>query len=165
MDTNRIVLVITCAFSGISIIISALSLVNTKKIANKNEYVNTVTASRERWANSLQSNGSCYLAIVDSIFLQKKGRVKKYEELLKYQYAMAISLHDQKDDIELKDKMQEIQKYIYKFVVSKNSSFSKEELAKVEDLKAEVYQLINSKHREEWKKQRYEVALDKKDKR
>lgn len=58
MDTNRIVLVITCAFSGISIIISALSLVNTKKIANKNEYVNTVTASRERWANSLQSNGS-----------------------------------------------------------------------------------------------------------
>lgn len=94
MDINKIVLVITCAFSGISVIVSFLSLSNTRKIANKNGYINTVTASRERWASSLQSNGSSYLAIVDSIFLQRENRIQKYEELLKYQYAMAISLHD-----------------------------------------------------------------------
>ncbi len=102
MDINKIVLVITCAFSGISVIVSFLSLSNTRKIANKNGYINTVTASRERWASSLQSNGSSYLAIVDSIFLQRENRIQKYEELLKYQYAMAISLHDYDDDKELK---------------------------------------------------------------
>ena len=110
MDINKIVLVITCAFSGISVIVSFLSLSNTRKIANKNGYINTVTASRERWASSLQSNGSSYLAIVDSIFLQRENRIQKYEELLKYQYAMAISLHDYDDDKELKSKMKEIQK-------------------------------------------------------
>ncbi len=41
MDINTIVLVITCAFSGISMIVSVLSLSNTRKIANKNGYINT----------------------------------------------------------------------------------------------------------------------------
>lgn len=159
MDINTIVLVTTCAFSGVSIIVSVLGLVNTKKIASKNEYVNTVTASRERWANSLQSNGSCYLAIVDSIFLQKEDKAQKYEELLKYQYAIAISLHDYDDDKELKEKMRKIQDYIYKFVVSKNSDSSQNELAEIQKLKDEVYWIINRKHREEWRKQKYEVAL------
>ena len=143
MDINKIVLVITCVFSGISVIVSFLSLSNTRKIANKNGYINTVTASRERWASSLQSNGSSYLAIVDSIFLQRENRIQKYEELLKYQYAMAISLH------------------IYKFVASKNSDSLENEIAEVQKLKDEIYLLINRKHQEEWKKQKYEVALEK----
>lgn len=161
MDINKIVLVITCAFSGISVIVSFLSLSNTRKITNKNGYINTVTASRERWASSLQSNGSSYLAIVDSIFLQRENRIQKYEELLKYQYAMAISLHDYDDDKELKSKMKEIQNHIYKFVASKNSDSLENEIAEVQKLKDEIYLLINRKHQEEWKKQKYEVALEK----
>ena len=161
MDINKIVLVITCAFSGISVIVSFLSLSNTRKIANKNGYINTVTASRERWASSLQSNGSSYLAIVDSIFLQRENRIQKYEELLKYQYAMAISLHDYDDDKELKSKMKEIQNHIYKFVASKNSDSLENEIAEVQKLKDEIYLLINRKHQEEWKKQKYEEALEK----
>jgi flagellar basal body-associated protein FliL len=134
MDINKIVLVITCVFSGISVIVSFLSLSNTRKIANKNGYINTVTASRERWASSLQSNGSSYLA---------------------------ISLHDYDDDKELKSKMKEIQNHIYKFVASKNSDSLENEIAEVQKLKDEIYLLINRKHQEEWKKQKYEVALEK----
>ena len=83
----------------------------------------------------MQSNGSSYLAIVDSIFLQRENRIQKYEELLKYQYAMAISLHDYDDDKELKSKMKEIQNHIYKFVASKNSDSLENEIAEVQKLK------------------------------
>ena len=108
----------------------------------------------------MQSNGSSYWAIVDSIFLQRENRIQKYEELLKYQYAMAISLHDYDDDKELKSKMKEIQNHIYKFVASKNSDSLENEIAEVQKLKDEIYLLINRKHQEEWKKQKYEVALE-----
>ena len=62
---------------------------------------------------------------------------------------------------ELKSKMKEIQNHIYKFVASKNSDSLENEIAEVQKLKDEIYLLINRKHQEEWKKQKYEVALEK----
>lgn len=56
--------------------------------------------------------------------------------------------------------MKEIQNHIYKFVASKNSDSLENEIAEVQKLKDEIYLLINRKHQEEWKKQKYEVALE-----
>ena len=68
---------------------------------------------------------------------------------------------DYDDDKELKSKMKEIQNHIYKFVASKNSDSLENEIAEVQKLKDEIYLLINRKHQEEWKKQKYEVTLEK----
>ena len=43
---------------------------------------------------------------------------------------------------------------------STNSDSLENEIAEVQKLKDEIYLLINRKHQEEWKKQKYEVALE-----
>ena len=68
MNISNVILLLTCCFSGISIIISALSLLMTRKIEKDKAYINTITSSREKWADDLQDNGANYLSIVESIF-------------------------------------------------------------------------------------------------
>lgn len=122
MGINNIVLVVTCCFSGISIVVSILDLVLTKKISKNNGYINTITASRSRWADSIQNNGASYLALVDTIFFEK-NILKKYKKLLKYQYAIAISLYNYEDDNRVKNDMQTIQYIVSKYIGLKIRNF------------------------------------------
>jgi hypothetical protein len=157
MGINNIVLVVTCCFSGISIVVSILDLVLTKKISKNNGYINTITASRSRWADSIQNNGASYLALVDTIFFEK-NILKKYKKLLKYQYAIAISLYNYEDDNRVKNDMQTIQYIVSKYIGLKNQKFLDKDIKTIETLKNDIFVILNKKHEWEWKKQKKEVS-------
>ena len=157
MGINNIVLVVTCCFSGISIVVSILDLVLTKKISKNNGYINTITASRSRWADSIRNNGASYLALVDTIFFEK-NILKKYKKLLKYQYAIAISLYNYEDDNRVKNDMQTIQYIVSKYIGLKNQKFLDKDIKTIETLKNDIFVILNKKHEWEWKKQKKEVS-------
>lgn len=157
MGINNIVLVVTCCFSGISIVVSILDLVLTKKISKNNGYINTITASRSRWADSIQNNGASYLALVDTIFFEK-NILKKYKKLLKYQYAIAISLYNYEDDNRVKNDMQTIQYIVSKYIGLNNQKFLDKDIKTIETLKNDIFVILNKKHEWEWKKQKKEVS-------
>ena len=157
MGINNIVLVVTCCFSGISIVVSILDLVLTKKISKNNGYINTITVSRSRWADSIQNNGASYLALVDTIFFEK-NILKKYKKLLKYQYAIAISLYNYEDDNRVKNDMQTIQYIVSKYIGLKNQKFLDKDIKTIETLKNDIFVILNKKHEWEWKKQKKEVS-------
>lgn len=158
MGINNIVLVVTCCFSGISIVVSILDLVLTKKISKNNGYINTITASRSRWSDSIQNNGASYLALVDTIFLEKKHIKKNYKKLLKYQYAIAISLYNYENDNRVKNDMQTIQYIVSKYIGSNNRKFLDKDIKTIETLKNDIFVILNKKHEWEWKKQKKEVS-------
>lgn len=117
MDASDIVLIVTCGFSGISILISILNLKITSNISKSEGYLNTITASRENWMNELRANASSYFSIVDAFFLLSKDNIiSKYEEMLKYQYAITITLYQYPDDIEIKEKMDQIQAILRDYI-------------------------------------------------
>lgn len=157
MGINNIVLVVTCCFSGISIVVSILDLVLTKKISKNNGYINTITASRSRWADSIQNNGASYLALVDTIFFEK-NILKKYKKLLKYQYAIAISLYNYEDDNRVKNDMQTIQYIVSKYIGLNDQKFLDKDIKTIETLKNDIFVILNKKHEWEWKKQKKEVS-------
>lgn len=117
MNISNVILLLTCCFSGISIIISALSLLMTRKIEKDKAYINTITSSREKWADDLQCNGAKYLSIVESIFNTKENLMQKYEELLKYQYLISISVFEWEDDKQILSCMQEMQAIIFNCLI------------------------------------------------
>ena len=157
MGINNIVLVVTCCFSGISIVVSILDLVLTKKISKNNGYINTITASRSRWADSIQNNGASYLALVDTIFFEK-NILKEYKKLLKYQYAIAISLYNYEDDNRVKNDMQTIQYIVSKYIGLNDQKFLDKDIKTIETLKNDIFVILNKKHEWEWKKQKKEVS-------
>lgn len=122
MNISNVILLLTCCFSGISIIISALSLLMTRKIEKDKAYINTITSSREKWADDLQCNGAKYLSIVESIFNTKENLMQKYEELLKYQYLISISVFEWEDDKQILSCMQEMQAIIFNCLIKKNQN-------------------------------------------
>lgn len=158
MDVNKIVLILTCAFSGISLIISALSLVITRKISINQGYQNIITSSRAKWAEGLQSNGSSYLSIIDSILLRDENSIQKYEELLKYQYAITISLFNYDDDREIKESMRKIQAILYEYLTSSDTDNISEKMEEVKRLKEYIFLILNKKYEQEWTKQKFEVG-------
>lgn len=155
MNINNVILLMTSCFSGISIIISALSLLMTRKNEKEKAYINNITASRENWADNLKSNGAQYLAIVDSIFSRKDCFVQKYEELLIYQYSISIAVFDYEDDRQIQIYMQEIQSIIYNSLIIKKSD---PQIEKVNELKDKIFFILKQKYENEWKKKKYEIS-------
>ena len=158
MDASDIVLIITCVFSCISILISILNLKITSNISKSEGYLNAITASRENWMNELRANASSYFSIVDAFFLfSKNNAISKYEEMLKYQYAITISLYQYPDDIEIKEKMDQIQAILRDYINNDVFEVAVEKKEKVNDLNNEIYIIINIKYEAEWNKQKAEV--------
>lgn len=159
MDISSIVLMITCAFSGISIIISVFNLITTKNISQDERYINTITNARKNWEDNIKRDSSCFFSLVDTIFLFPKDKaVDKFEELLKHEYSMEITLYDYADDIEIKRKMQEIQHIIYDYLSTNDVEISADAKAKIDELKSELFVILNKKVEREWNKQKEEVA-------
>lgn len=155
MNISNVILLLTCCFSGISIIISALSLLMTRKIEKDKAYINTITSSREKWADDLQCNGAKYLSIVESIFNTKENLMQKYEELLKYQYLISISVFEWEDDKQILSCMQEMQAIIFNCLILKKS---KPQMDRVCKLKNQIFFIIKQKYKKEWEKKKYEVG-------
>ena len=128
-----------------------------KKISKNNGYINTITASRSRWADSIQNNGASYLALFDTIFFEK-NILKKYKKLLKYQYAIAISLYNYEDDNRVKNDMQTIQYIVSKYIGLNDQKFLDKDIKTIETLKNDIFVILNKKHEWEWKKQKKEVS-------
>lgn len=158
MDASDIVLIVTCVFSGISILISILNLKITSNISKSEGYLNTITASRENWMNELRANASSFFSIVNAFFLlSKDNAISKYEEMLKYQYAITITLYQYPDDIEIKEKMDQIQEILWEYINNDIFEVAVEKKGKVNDLKNEIYIILNMKYEAEWNKQKAEV--------
>lgn len=159
MDISAIVLIVTCIFSGVSIIISIFNLRIIKNIAKSEGYLNIITASRENWTQEIKSNSSNYFSIVDTIFLCTRDSViNKYSEMSKCQYAIEITLYRYSDDLDIKDKMHQIQDIILEYISSNNFEITIEEKEKVKKLKEEIFILLSQKIEHEWYKQKDEVA-------
>jgi hypothetical protein len=157
MEVSDIVLIMTCVFSGISILISIFNLTTIRNISNSEGYINTITASRENWMNELRVNASSYLSVVDVFFvLSKDNAICKYEEMLKYKYAVTITLYQYEDDIEIKEKMDQIQTILWEYI-NNNFEVTVETKRQVNDLNNTIYRIINKKYEFEWNKQKAEV--------
>ena len=157
MNFENIITGVTCAFSSGAVIISVFNLIMTKRLSREHEYIGSVTNTRVKWSDNLQTKGASYLSIVDSIFLEKswKNIKKKYQKMLEYQYAITITLYNYEDDIQLKSSMKQIQKLIYDCIVSK--SYNEDDIQKIKLLKDDVFSILNKKYELEWQKQKYEV--------
>lgn len=123
MNFENIITGVTCAFSSGAVIISVFNLIMTKRLSREREYIGSVTNTRVKWSDNLQTKGASYLSIVDSIFLEKswKNIKKKYQKMLEYQYAITITLYNYEDDIQLKSSMKQIQNLIMKMIYKKLS--------------------------------------------
>ena len=159
MDISSIVLIITCVFSGISIIISIFNLITAKTISKYEQYLGTITNARKNWEESIKNNSSSFFSLVDTIFLFPKAEaVIKFEELLKHKYSIEITLYDYKDDILIKEKMEEIQHIIYDYLTSNDIQISTNSLAIINELKTELFVILYKKVERAWNKQKEEVA-------
>lgn len=159
MDISTIVLIVTCVFSGVSIIISIFNLKIIKSMAKSESYLNIITASRENWTQEIKSNSSNYFSILDTIFLcTHDSAINKYSEMSRCQYAIEITLYRYSDDLDIKDKMHQIQNIVLEYISTDNFEITKEKKEIVKKLKEDIFRLLSIKVEREWYKQKDEVA-------
>ena len=93
MNFENIITGITCAFSSGAVIISVFNLIMTKRLSREREYIGSVTNTRVKWSDNLQTKGASYLSIVDSIFLEKSWKNIKKNIKRCWNISMQLLLH------------------------------------------------------------------------
>ena len=77
--------------------------------------------------------------------------------MLKYQYAITITLYRYSDDMEIKNKMSQIQTILWDYISNDSAENLEVSKEKVQELKNDIYAIMNKKHEDEWNKQKAEV--------
>lgn len=90
-----------------SVIVSIVSLRKSEKIAQRSGYLNTITASRDKWSNSLRESSSLYFTQIARICSGQEDNLEEiYNELTRYHFVIVLLLFEQ--DKEIYDNMNEV---------------------------------------------------------
>lgn len=93
---SAIGMVLTFLASMSATIVSIVSLKYSNKTSKRTGYLNTVTASREKWISSIRENASIYFTQISRICNCKEENSEEiYNELVRYHYAIILHLYKQ----------------------------------------------------------------------
>lgn len=110
---------LTFLASMAAVIVSIISLRCSNKAAKRSGYLNTITASRDRWSNSLRENASLYFTQIARICSGQENNLGDiYNELTHYHFAIILLLFEQ--DKELHDNMSALRNKAFE-IVGQNS--------------------------------------------
>ena len=110
---------LTFCVSTATVIVSAISLICSNKVAKRSGYLSTITASRDKWSNYLRETSSLYFTQIARICGgQEDNLVEIYNELIRYHFAIVMLLSDQ--DKEIHNNMSTVRNMAFEIVDQKN---------------------------------------------
>ena len=81
-------------------IVSIISLRYSNKVAKRSGYLGTITASRDKWSNSLRESSSLYFTQIARICSGQEDNLEEiYNELTRYHFAIVLLLFEQDEEI------------------------------------------------------------------
>ncbi len=170
-----------------AVIVSIISLRCSNKAAKRSGYLNTITASRDRWSNSLRENSSLYFTQIARLCSGQENNLGDiYNELTHYHFAIILLLFEQ--DKDLHNNMSALRSRAFEIVDQNNIIISQYEKNKglfssnkteIEDLdiviqarkrmhelrclildeyQGKIFDSISCLLEREWRKQQYEAT-------
>ena len=101
------------------LIVSIISLRCSNKVAKRSGYLSTITASRDKWSNSLRESSSLYFTQIARICSGQEDNLGEiYNELTRYHFAIVLLLFEQ--DEELHNNMSAVRSKAFEIVVQSN---------------------------------------------
>lgn len=83
-----------------AVIVSIISLRYSNKVAKRSGYLSTITASRDKWSNSLRESSSLYFTQIVRICSGQEDNLEEiYNELTRYHFAIVLLLFEQDEEI------------------------------------------------------------------
>ncbi|RHR64589.1 hypothetical protein DWW70_14135 [Coprococcus sp. AF16-5] len=83
-----------------AVIVSIISLRYSNKVAKRSGYLGTITASRDKWSNSLRESSSLYFTQIARICSGQEDNLEEiYNELTRYHFAIVLLLFEQDEEI------------------------------------------------------------------
>lgn len=83
-----------------AVIVSIISLSYSNKVAKRSGYLNTITASRDKWSNLMRESASLYFTQITRICGgQEDNLAEIYNELTRYHFAIVLLLFEQDKEI------------------------------------------------------------------
>ncbi len=83
-----------------AVIVSVISLRYSNKVAKRSGYLSTITASRDKWSNSLRESSSLYFTQIVRICSEQEDNLEEiYNELTRYHFAIVLLLFEQDEEI------------------------------------------------------------------
>lgn len=177
---SAIGIVLTFLASIAAVIASIISLKYSYKIAKRSGYLNTITASREKWSDSLRDSAILYFTQIARICSEQEDNLGEiYNELTHYYFAIVLLLFEQ--DKELYHNMSIVQGKASEIVKQSNiiNQQSIKECTENQEIVIEAREKINMLRRSilydyqekifkrirdlierEWRKQQYEATND-----
>lgn len=102
-----------------AVIVSIISMRYSNKAAQRSGYLTTITASRDKWSNSLRENASLYFTQIERICNGNEADLEGiYNELTRYHFAIALLLFQQ--DQEINDNMYILRNKAFEIVKQNN---------------------------------------------
>lgn len=83
-----------------AVIVSMVSLRCSNKVAKRSGYLSTITASRDKWSNSLRESASLYFTQIARICSGQEDDLEEINnELTRYHFSIALLLFEQDEEI------------------------------------------------------------------
>ena len=83
-----------------AVIVSLISLRYSNKATKRSGYLSTITASRDKWSNSLRESSSLYFTQIARICSGQENNLEEiYNELTRYHFAIVLLLFEQHKEI------------------------------------------------------------------
>lgn len=102
-----------------AVIVSIISLRYSNKVAKRSGYLGTITASRDKWSNSLRESSSLYFTQIARICSGQEDNLEEiYNELTRYHFAIVLLLFEQ--DEEIHNNMSVVRSKVFEIVDQSN---------------------------------------------
>ena len=83
-----------------AVIVSIISLRYSNKVAKRSGDLSTITASRDKWSNSLRESSSLYFTQIARICSGQEDNLEElYNELTRYHFVIVLLLFEQDEEI------------------------------------------------------------------
>lgn len=83
-----------------AVVVSIISLKCSNKVAKRSGYLSTITASRDKWSNSLRESSSLYFTQIARLCSGQENNLEEiYNELTHYHFAIILLLFEQDEEI------------------------------------------------------------------
>lgn len=110
---------LTFIASMAAVVVSVISLRCSNRAAKRSGYLNTITASRDRWSNSLREIASLYFTQIARICSGQEDNLGEiYNELTHYHFAIILLFFEQ--DKELHNSMSALRSKAFEVVEQNN---------------------------------------------
>lgn len=88
------------SIAAVIVSIISISLRYSNKVAKRSGYLCTITASRDKWSNSLRESSSLYFTQIARICSGQEDNLEEiYNELTRYHFAIVLLLFEQDEEI------------------------------------------------------------------